>query len=229
MVLRLLEEEKPLDEVVFYNTGMEFNSIYRNRDRIKAILETRKIRFTEIVPPNNFLYSMLTKPIKYRNGKKTDYPYHYGFEWCGGKVRWGTGEKRDAIKAHYRQNYANEEIIEYIGIALDEPERIKDTPTKKYPLVEWGMTEADCLKYCYDKGFDWDENGIELYQVLDRVSCWCCQNKNLKELKNIYIYLPEYWQKLRGLQSRIVEPMKGPGKSVFELEERFKRELEWRK
>ena len=31
---------------------------------------------------------------------------------------------------------------------------------------------------------------------------------------------------LKGLQSRIDEPMKGEGKSVFELEERFKREVE---
>ena len=88
------------------------------------------------------------------------------------------------------------------------------------------MTEKDCLQYCYDKGYNWDENGIELYSILDRVSCWCCQNKNLKELKNMYLYLPDYWQKLRGLQDKINEPMKGKGKSVFELEERFKKEIE---
>lgn len=28
MVLRILEENLPLDEVVFFNTGMEFDSIY---------------------------------------------------------------------------------------------------------------------------------------------------------------------------------------------------------
>lgn len=28
-----------------------------------------------------------------------------------------------------------------------------------------------------------------------RVSCFCCANKNLKELKAIYKFLPEYWQK----------------------------------
>ena len=90
---------------------------------------------------------------------------------------------------------------------------------------EWQMTENDCLQYCYSHGYSWNENGVELYSVLDRVSCWCCRNKNLKELKNIYIYLPEYWQRLRGLQSRIDTPMKGEGKSVFDLEERFKKEI----
>lgn len=66
----------------------------------------------------------------------------------------------------------------------------------------------------------------DLYEILDRVSCWCCQNSNLKELKNMYLYLPKYWRMLKGLQSRIDTPMKGEGKSVFQLEERFKKEVD---
>jgi predicted RNA-binding protein len=62
------------------------------------------------------------------------------------------------------------------------------------------------------------------------VSCWCCSNKNLKELKNIYIHLPAYWEKLRQLQAKTARPMKGyykdEPKGVFEMEERFKREIE---
>ena len=34
MVLRLIEENKPLDEVVFYDTGMEFEAIYKVRNKI---------------------------------------------------------------------------------------------------------------------------------------------------------------------------------------------------
>ena len=41
-----------------------------------------------------------------------------------------------------REDYT---LIEYLGIAADETKRIKD---KNYPLVEWGMTEKDCLSYC---------------------------------------------------------------------------------
>lgn len=119
-------------------------------------------------------------------------------------------------------------IVEYVGIAADEPERIKD---KVYPLVEQGMTEADCLKYCYDRGFFWEENGVRLYDILDRVSCWCCANKNLKELRNIYLYMPEYWQKLKDLQSQIDRPLKrysnkryGNYGNVFDLEKVFEKE-----
>ena len=35
-----------------------------------------------------------------------------------------------------------------------------------------------------------------------------------------------YWQRLRGFQSRIDTPFKGEGKSIFDLEERFKKEIE---
>lgn len=231
MILRILEENLPLDEVIFFDTGMEFDSIYHNRDKMKRLLAERNILFSELSSKNHFLFDMFVRPIKYRAPKSKPYPIHYGYEWCGGRgIRWGTSGKLSTIINHYKKYYPNEEITEYIGIAADEPGRVKendrDGVIKLYPLVDWGMTENDCLVYCYAHGWNWDENGIELYSVLDRVSCWCCQNKNLKELKNIYMYLPEYWQRLRGLQSRIDSPMKGVGKSVFQLEERFKKEIE---
>lgn len=231
MVLRILEENLPLDEVIFFDTGMEFDSIYHNRDRMKRLLAERKILFSELSSKNHFLFDMFVRPVKYRNPETKQYPIHYGYEWCGGRgIRWGTSGKLSAIMNHYKEYYQNEEITEYIGIAADGPERINDNYKKiiikVYPLVDWRMTENDCLTYCYDHGWDWNENGVELYSVLDRVSCWCCQNKNLRELKNIYMYLPEYWQRLRGLQSRIDIPMKGEGKSVFQLEDRFKKEIE---
>ena len=43
MVLRLIEENMPLDEVIFFDTGMEFDSIYHNRDRIEQLLKERNI------------------------------------------------------------------------------------------------------------------------------------------------------------------------------------------
>ena len=42
----------------------------------------------------------------------------------------------------------------------------------------------------------------------------------------MYQYLPRYWKRLKGLQDKIDVPFKGDGKSIFELEERFKREIQ---
>lgn len=213
MLLMLLEKQYPLGEVVFYDTGKKFQAIYKLRDKIKPLLKSKGITFTQLEPPKPFDYMMFDTPKK--NGK-------FGYGWCGGLCRWGTGYKTSALDKHGRGAFM------YIGIASDETARLKKEygAHKLFPLAEWGMSEKDCLRYCYAQGYDWDENGMELYSILDRVSCWCCRNKNLRELKGIYRHLPDYWQKLKDIQARLPDPMKGQGKSVFELEERFASEIE---
>lgn len=159
---------------------------------------------------------MFDKPVKSNNGTT-----HYGYSWCGGRCRWGTTEKLLALEKYCKGNY------EYVGISVDEPKRLKKERkgNKLFPLAEWGMTEKDCLEYCRERGLNWLENGIDLYDILDRVSCWCCANKNLKELKNYYLYLPEYWEKLKQLQSKTDRPFKYNKYTIFDLEEKFKQEL----
>ena len=226
MVLRLIEEGRPLDEVVFYDTGMEFDSIYRVRDTLIPILESKGIRYTELHPVRPFLYDMLEKPICSRNGQTK-----YGFGWCGGACRWHTGEKLRAIRRHL-SGY-DEDVTVYVGIAADELHRAQRNREKgkEYPLIEWGMTEADCLSYCREKGFAWIQGDIDLYDILDRVSCWCCRNKNQRELYHVWKYLPDYWQGLLKLQAMIGEPMKrycsekeGFYGDLFRMEEVFRRE-----
>lgn len=60
--------------------------------------------------------------------------------------------KTRVIAAYLREMKKQYEVIEYVGIAADETKRMK---TACYPLVEWAMTEKDCLAYCYERGFDW--------------------------------------------------------------------------
>ena len=199
MVLFLMNNNYPLDEVIFYDTGMEFDAIYKNRDKLKPILKERGITFTELKPPRPFIYDMLEKPIRTRN----QHP-KCGYGWCGGACRWGTAYKQQTIDG-YLAKYSAEGYKQYVGIAYDEPDRIRE---KLYPLYDNKMTEKDCLAYCRSLGWTWPEGDIDLYDVLDRVSCWCCANKNKKELYNIWKYLPQYWQRLLDLQAKIDKPMK---------------------
>lgn len=215
MLLKLIELNYPLNEVVFYDTGMEFKAIYNIRDKIIPILLENDIKYTELKPENSFEYTMFDKPVKKRDGTISK-----GYSWCGGRCRWGTTEKLKAIEKYCKGHY------EYVGIAIDEPQRLNKERkgNKIFPLAELNMTEKKCLDYCRSKGFNWEEDGIDLYDILDRVSCWCCCNKNLKELKNYYKYLPEYWDKLKELQSRTDRPMKYNKYTVYDLEEKFKME-----
>ena len=226
MLLKLLELGWPLDYVVFYDTGMEFQAIYNIRDKIVPVLENKGIKFVELRPDEPFLFTMFERKVKNRNKEG----FHYGYSWCGGKCRWGTTAKNKAIKKF--KESLNEPVIDYVGIAADEPERFEKQKSegKVLPLVDWGMTEVDCLDFCRQRGYNWIEGNIDLYDILDRVSCWCCANKNLKELRAYYQFLPEYWNKLKELQSKTDRPFRGCYKGnpigIFELEDRFKKELQ---
>lgn len=219
MLLKLLELEYPLDEVVYFDIGVEFDSIRNNAEKMKNILKDKGIEFTILEPGNPFLYCMTEEPIC----KKQTKEIQVGRKWCGGTVRWGTFLKMEAIKAH-NAKYSDEMIVEYVGVAADERQRINrqrnGNRVKIYPLIEWEMKEADCLNYCYSHGWHWNENGYELYDLLDRVSCKYCKNKNLKELRNIYHFMPDVWAELKELQDKVQMPFKGD-KTIHDLEARF--------
>ena len=178
MLLMLIAKGYPLNEVVFYDTGMEFEAIYHTRDQMLPRLEQLGIKYTRLEPENPFLFDMLERPVCSKQ-KGT----HQGYGWCGGLCRWGTTGK---LKAIDRYAEARDAMV-YVGIAADETPRLEKErkPYKLHPLAEWGMPEADAMAYCYENGFSWLEGTIRLYDVLDRVSCWCCCNKNLRELRNV--------------------------------------------
>lgn len=211
MLLLIIEKNLPLDEVVFYDTGMEFQAIYNIRDKVVKLLQEKGIKYTELKPENPFEWTMFEKPV---NGRKNG--FHYGYSWCGGRCRWGTTEKLKTID-QYCGN-----AKQYVGIAADESKRLKTAwkNRKKTPLFDYDMTEQDCLDYCRERGFDWLEGDVNLYDILDRVSCWCCANKNLKELRNYKKYLPEYWERLKDLQRKTDRPFKGD-KTIFDLDKKF--------
>lgn len=213
MLLKIIEKGLPLDEVVFYDTGAEFNCIYEIRDKVvKELLEPKGIKYTELKPKIPFFEMMFDKEVKHHDGTTSK-----GYSWCGGPCRWGTSRKTQAINKYLKG------ATVYVGIAYDEPKRIERAMQKGQllPLVDYYMTESDCLKYCHDKGFDWLEGEVRLYEILDRVSCWCCANKNNKELKAYYKYLPTYWNKLKELQQMTDRPFKN-GKSIFDIEKKIK-------
>ena len=201
MLFLLIENHYDIDEVIFYDTGMEFQAIYNTRDRIKIMLEEMNIKYTELRPKIPFLNKMLDIEVHKRDGS-----VQYGYGLCGGRCRWGTTEKNITIEKYLKNQYG-QGYKEYIGIASDETARIEKERNehKLLPLVDWKMTEKDCLEYCYNRGFYWKENGIRLYDVLDRVSCWCCANKNKKELESMRLYLPEYYLKYIELLKKIKE------------------------
>ena len=212
MLLRMLEENMPIDKIIFVDTEKDFPDMLEHIRQVQNyIIKNYGKEITTLMPKNSFDYYMFEhEKTKGKNkGKK-------GYGWATMLCRWCTSNLKTQTINNYLKQFEKEGYIEYIGIAYDETKRIKD---KKYPLVDWKMTEADCLQYCYDRGFNW--NG--LYEHFDRLSCWCCPLKNLKELKILWKYYPELWNELKEMDKRAYNQFRADY-SVEQLEEKFKKE-----
>ena len=88
-----------------------------------------------------------------------------------------------------------------------------------FPLIDWQITEAQALQYCYDKGLDWDG----LYEKFARVSCYCCPLARLGELKAIYNNFPELWKEMQEMDKKSFRQFRA-SHSLQELTDRFENE-----
>ena len=114
----------------------------------------------------------------------------------------------------------------YIGIAADEAGRSRALEYAKgknryhFPLVEWGVTEQDCLDYLRERDLY-----NRLYDHFKRLGCFWCPKQGLKSLKNLYRHFPDMWVTLRQMENNQGRPFKHQYPASM-LEERFKREIE---
>jgi len=208
MLLMMIEKQMQIDEIIFCDTGKEFPAMY---EHIKLVEKYISRKITVLKAKYNFEYFMseITRPNQ--KGKTK------GLGWMDFRFRWCTGElKKDVVRRYLKgMNY-----VTYIGFAADEHKR-KHQKKQEYPLQEWNITEAQALKYCYDKGFTW--NG--LYEKFVRVSCYCCPLQRLGELKTIYLDFPELWEDMRKLDKMSWRKFR-TDYSLAELEAKFERENE---
>lgn len=208
MVLRLIEEKWPLDLILFCDTGLEFPQMY---EHIRKLEQSIPVPIVWLKEEKGFEYYFLNHQPKRKNqnlvGKS-------GYSWAGPRNRWCTSTLKVRVIERYlsglRKDY---EIVQYIGIAADEPQRVREY---RYPLVEWGMKEKKCLEYCYERGYDWGG----LYRLFSRVSCWCCPLQGLEELRTLRREFPQLWKQLLGWESKTWRNFRADY-SADELEIRF--------
>lgn len=208
----------PLHEVITCDTGMEFPLMYEHLYRLEQIFTDAGIKFTRLKSERTFEFLMFDHQSKRRNpflkGKS-------GWSWPGPRSRWCTKHLKTSVIDKYlgalRSQYS---IIRLIGLAADEQVRLNrkhnQNPEHRHPLADWGWTEAQCLQYCYDQGFDWGG----LYKIFARVSCWCCPLQSLAELRNLRKHFPDLWAKLLDMEHRTWRSFRA-NYSVDQLEIRF--------
>ena len=113
---------------------------------------------------------------------------------------------------------ADTNIVQYLGIAADEPERIKrhTRPGIVLPLVEIGWGEAYCRRWC-------EENGLlsPIYTNAARGGCWFCHNQSVKQLRLLRRDYPDLWKILLKWDSDSPVTFKPDGRTVHDYDLRY--------
>ena len=228
MLLRMIELGMPVDVILFCDTGLEFPELYEHIRKVEKYIGKT---VTTIRADESFEYLFREKPINRRDNSPVTLRYgeQLGYGWAGPRQRWCTEKLKNIPRNRYLSQLRKQyDVIEYVGIAADEKYRLERKNNQRdscrHPLVDWGMTEADCLAYCYERRFDWGG----LYEYFSRVSCWCCPLQSLQDCRQLYLHFPTLWSQLKEWDKSTWRDFKA-GWSVEKLEKRFDFEEEWQK
>ena len=225
----MIEKGMPIDAAIYADTGMDFPEMQNHIQALDGFLyQERGIRVTRLKHPKGFEWLMFEepkqKPSCLERRRRAGIP-PFGNGWPGPRVRWCTWQlKTQLIRREIARLKQGGKVIEHIGIAADEAWRCKD---KRYPLVEWGVTETKALEYCYERGYTFGG----LYEIYSRASCWCCPFQHIDSLRKLRKHHPELWARLLAMDYRARAQFGDTPPGIFRkgwtverLDERFARE-----
>lgn len=114
---------------------------------------------------------------------------------------------------------ADTNIVQYLGIAADEPERIERHKGKigiVLPLVDIGWDEAYCRKWC-------EENDLlsPIYTNSTRGGCWFCHNQGVDQLRLLRKSYPDLWALLLKWDKDSPVSFRPDGHTVHDFDRRF--------
>ena len=178
LLVYLVKNDKPLDLVIFADTGNEFEHTYQTVEYYKNWLHQHypAVKF-EIV---NSKYGMDL------------YTYAWNKKIVPNRMKRDctTKFKILPIKHYLRETYGKQEtFIQYIGISLEEAHRMRDSDVKYsklvYPLVDAAIDRDDCVDLLKQYNLP----------VPEKSGCWFCPFTNKANWIKLYQEHPDLFQK----------------------------------
>lgn len=163
-----------------------------------------------------------------RTGRPQGFPAQIG-SWCKklkidyiripSQCRSGRGSAYQAQNKGFRQPHR---IVEYLGIAADEPKRFGQlNDRKRAPLVEFGIEEGLCGLHCQYEGILDPSYGASC-----RDGCWMCHNQGVDQLRQLRKNHPELGALLLKWDVDSPVSFKPNGRTVHDHDRRFQMEDE---
>jgi len=218
MLLRMLELDDPINypvnSIFFSDTTFEFPELYEYIKRVQQYLDVNyperglKIEMLKASKTwEDWFYGKITRGKK--EGQVRGAPYTTSPCW------WSREAKvipldREGVKYTYQ----------YVGIAVDETKRQNKAHERmRFPLVEWGWTEQDCMEY-----LDYLGLGNPLYQNFNRLGCFHCIKQPTSSWYALWENYPELWKIAKHWDEENLKVADRPlsiSGSLAEMEENF--------
>lgn len=189
---------EPLDEIVFSEVMFDKNISGELPEHIDFVKNKLFPMFESWGYKTKILHSDITyldEFFRIHQGKRSPERkgMYYGFPMvlhC--RIN---GCKTKPIKEYIKSQ--NGEVIQYVGIAIDEPKRlVKLKGTDKVSLLEkYGYTEQMAHDLCEKYGLL-----SPIYSFTSRGGCWFCPNARISGLRNLRTNHPDLWNKLLELE-----------------------------
>ena len=216
MLIKIKELGLPLDEVIYVDIMFDDDTSGETPEMASFITKAEKIlkeKFNiEVTHLRGVTFKEQFYKIKQRGkhiGDNYGFPYTIG-AWCNDRL------KMQPIKEYMRKQ--KDQIIQYVGIAYDEPERYErlNHETHIAPLYDLKITEKEAMEICekYDLL-------SPIYKTSFRGGCWFCPKQRLSQLKWLYQEHNDLWNILRDMEKDSSNTFK-PNTTLKDLEERFK-------
>ena len=218
MIIKIKELGLPLDEVIYVDIMFDDNTSGETPEMASFITKAEKIlkeKFNiEVTHLRGVTFKEQFYKVKQRGkhvGDNYGFPYTIG-AWCNDRL------KMQPIKEYMRKQ--KDQIIQYVGIAYDEPERYErlNHETHIAPLYDLKITESEAMEIC--RKYDLLS---PIYKTSFRGGCWFCPKQRLSQLKWLYKEHNDLWNILKEMEKDSFNTFK-PNTTLKDLEERFENE-----
>jgi len=191
LLVQIHEQKKPLDLVIFADTGAEKDETLEIAKFYEKWCADRSIKFVTVQSKLGSMYDYMLE-------KRIIPSLHW--RYCTDK--W----KATPIRKYTKKLWTTDHFLKYIGIDYDEFHRCRKSPTKDetwtYPLVENRITRQGCKDFLKERGLP----------VPEKSGCWYCPFIDKDGFVKMLIEEPALYKKAMEFEEN---SMHFPSKTLF--------------
>lgn len=210
MILGLYEAKRPIDLILFADTGGERPETYAHIKNFSQWLVSKDLPEITIVKKVRKDGSLET--LEQECHRRHNLPsIAYGFKSCSQKHKIAPQDKYlNSWLPAIEYWKTGDKCVKYIGYDAGESHRAdnaakRDDPkyTYEYPLIEWQWERQDCLEIIKKYGFQ-----------VGKSACFFCPSSRLKEIVDLYEKHPDLAERALAIEKQAeLTSIKGLGRN----------------